>query len=134
MKWKFWNRDDSKTPDGNTRLSRPRDLPETIGRYLVVDRGMDPDHVWNLKAVMRPREDSPTRRDIRIYNPVATNHSGITIRNYDSLEIYQEMILFEGWYDKKFNQYEIKIKGDGNHVCQNDYLRGKSTGSHAQRR
>ncbi len=110
MKWKFWNRDDSKTPDGNTRLSRPRDLPETIDRYLVVDRGMDPDHVWNLKAVMRPREDSPTRRDIRIYNPVATDHAGITIRNYDSLGIYQEMILFEGWYDKKFNQYEIKLK------------------------
>ena len=112
MKWKFWQRDGdgNKVQDGKSRLSRPRDLPEIIGRYLVVDRGMDPDHVWNLKAVVRPREDSPSRRDIRIYNPVATDHAGITIRNYDSLGIYQEMILFEGWFDKKSNQYEIRLK------------------------
>ena len=110
MKWKFWQRDGSGVQDGKTRRSRPRDLPEIIGRHLVVDRGMDPDHVWNLKAVMRPCEDSPTKRDIRIYNPAATDHSGIAIRNYDSLEIYQEMILFEGWFDKKTNQYEIRLK------------------------
>lgn len=110
MKWKFWQREDEKAQKGQTRLSRPRDLPEIIGRYLVVDQGMDPDHVWNLKAVMRSCEDSPTRRDIRIYNPVAADHSGITIRNYDSLETYQEMILFEGWFDKKSNQYQIYPK------------------------
>ena len=44
------------------------------------------------------------------FNPAAADNSGISIRNYDSLEMYQEMILFEGWYDKKSNQVEIKLK------------------------
>jgi hypothetical protein len=110
MKWKFWQRNGDMTQDGKSRLPRPRDLPEGVGRYLVVDRGMDPDQVWNLKAVTRPSEGSTSRHDIRIYNPVAADHSGITIRNYDSLDMYQEMILFEGWYDKKSNQVEITIK------------------------
>lgn len=110
MKWKFWQKDNVATLQGQSKLLRPRDLPERVGRYLVVDLGMDPDQVWSLKAVVRPREGSPSRRDIRIFNPAATNLSGITIRNYDSFEMYQEMILFEGWFDKNTNQLEIKTK------------------------
>jgi hypothetical protein len=110
MKWKFWQRDDDKAQKGKSRLPRPRDLPEQVGRYLVVDMQKDPDWVWNLKAVTRPQAEGGSRRDIRIFNPAAADHSGIQIRNYDSLEMYQEMILFDGWYDKKNNQIEIKIR------------------------
>ena len=113
MKWKFWQKKDASSPESKTKLPRPRDLPEIIGRYLVVEMGMDPDHVWQLKAVMRPSQEPPSRRDIRIYNPEATTNSGITIHNYDSFEVYQEMILFEGWFDKKTNQLEIKKKLEG---------------------
>ena len=107
MKWKFWQKGDAAHANAQSKVSRPRDLPERVGRYLVVDLGMDPDEVWRLKAVSRPREDGSSRRDIRIFNPAAVDHADITIRNYDSLEVYQEMILFEGWYDKKTNQLEI---------------------------
>lgn len=110
MKWKFWQNNAATTAEGKTKLPRPKGLPEIIGRYLVVDKGMDPDHVWELKAVMRPNQESSSRKDVRIYNPIATNNSGITIHNYDSFEVYKEMILFEGWYDKKSNQLEIKTK------------------------
>lgn len=110
MKWKFWQKNTATTAEGETKRSRPRDLPEIIGRYLVVNMGMDPDQVWNLKAVMRPNQESSSRKDVRIYNPIATNNSGIAIRSYDSFEVYQEMILFEGWFDKKNNQLEIKTK------------------------
>ena len=110
MKWKFWNRDEDNAQEIKSRLPRPRDLPERVGRYLVVDLSMDPDQVWNLKAVTRPHAEGGSRHDIRIFNPAAADHSGISIRNYDSLEMYQEMILFEGWYDKKSNQVEIKLK------------------------
>lgn len=109
MKWKFWQKGTAEG-DGQSKLPRPKDLPERVGRYLVVDLGMDPDQVWSLKAVTRPHVEVVSRRDIRIFNPASTDHAGLTIRNYDSLDMYQEMILFEGWYDKKSNQVEIKTK------------------------
>jgi hypothetical protein len=110
MKWKFWQKDEADAQGLQSKLPRPRDLPERVGRYLVVELGMDPDQVWNLKAVTRPHAEGGSRHEIRIFNPVAADHSGISIRNYGSLEMYQEMILFEGWIDKKSNQFEIITK------------------------
>ena len=69
MKWKFWNRDEDNAQEYKSRRPRPRELPERVGRYLVVDLSMDPDQVWNLKAVTRPHAEGGSRHDIRIFQP-----------------------------------------------------------------
>ena len=44
MKLKFWQKD---TPDGTApRMSKPKEIPDQIGRYLVVTLKQNPD--WGL--------------------------------------------------------------------------------------
>ena len=61
MNWKFWKKDDPEvavTVDG-AKLAKPKDIPEPVGRKMVVGMKMDPDLVWSLKYVSRPSGGAP---------------------------------------------------------------------------
>jgi hypothetical protein len=109
MKWKFWQKKETSThPKG---LSKPKDLPEFVGRYLVVDRKMEPDWVWSLKAVMRRREtESSDIRDIRVFNPAHAGAAGVSVRNYLSLDDHPDLVLYEGWVNPKTSQMKLTGK------------------------
>ena len=115
MKWKFWERgtSDEAAPlsGGKPKLPGPRDLPQAVGQHLVTREKMDPDLVWTFKCVQRPVEGSKHRYDIRVYNPAMSNHAGVRITNYLSLDDHPELILYYGWYDKSSSAFEIH-KGD----------------------
>lgn len=105
MNWKFWQKKEtSQLPQG---LPRPKDLPETVGRYLVVDLKMDPDWVWDLKAVSRRQEENRDIKDIRIFSPAKTGAAGVTVRNYLSLDDHPDFILYEGWVNTKTSQMKL---------------------------
>jgi len=58
MLWNKWfNKTSPKTPR-KPKLKPPSDLPQQVGRYLVVNLGQGPDWVWELKAV-GGRRNSP---------------------------------------------------------------------------
>jgi hypothetical protein len=109
MKWKFW---EGKTETGEQRpeshkLPKPKDIPEPVGRYLVVELGKNPDWVWNLKAVVRPRPDGKDRYDVRVFNLSTAAQAKVTVKDYTSLDGHPEAVLYEGWYDKKSFKVEI---------------------------
>ena len=105
MSWKFWQKNAaSKETDG---LPRPKDLPEPVGRYLVVDMKLDPDYVWTLKAAMRPREDNHDMRDFRIFSPGKADAAGVTVRHYKTLDEHPELILYAGSLNKKTNKVKL---------------------------
>ena len=108
MNWKFWQRGEAGASSGG--LPKPKDLPEAVGRHLVVDLNLDPDLVWALKAVLRPREESRDMADIRVFNPAKVNAVGVTVRNYATLDGHPELILYEGWFNKKTHQTKITSK------------------------
>jgi hypothetical protein len=108
MNWKFWLK--SNASQASRGLPKPKDLPESVGRYLVVDLQKDPDWVWTLKAVMRHREDNRDIKDIRIFNPARVDAVNGTVRNYHSLDETPELILFEGWLNTKTHQMELVEK------------------------
>lgn len=108
MSWKFWHKGESTTAGGG--LPKPKDLPERVGRYLVVDLKMDPDWVWGLKAVMRPRTDSRDIKDVRIFSPGKADAGNVAVRNYNTLDAHPELILYAGWINSKTNQMEITAK------------------------
>jgi hypothetical protein len=100
----FWG----KTGNG---LLRPKSIPEAVGRYLVVSLGQNPDWVWNLKAVMRSNGADKDSFEVRIFDPSRTGERGIKVIDYNTFDEHPEMILYEGWFNKR--TFESKIQGMG---------------------
>ena len=109
----FWNKwlkkTDLSTPQ-KPRLKPPIDLPQQVGRHLVVKLGKDPDWVWDLKAVVKPGDGGKkSERHFRVYDPVQSAKQWIKILNHDSLDDYPELILFEGDFDKDSNAVSFSV-------------------------
>lgn len=113
MNWKFWEKKQEGTAPGGAETGKypgPKRIHETVGRYLVVKLQADPDWVWNLKAVERPRPESKTAVDVRVYDESRTASKNVVIKDYRSLDAHPDLILYEGWFDKKTMKVEITEK------------------------
>ena len=104
MNWKFWK----KTPDQNgsttaqtPKSARPKDLPEVVGRKMVVSLKMDPDLVWALKCVSRPLEGRKKEYEFMIFNPHKAVTAGIAVKDWSTLEARPDLILHSGHYNKE---------------------------------
>jgi hypothetical protein len=110
MSWNFWKKrpetaDLSKEKE--EKLSKPKDIPEAVGRSLVVDLGKEPDWVWKLKSVVR-RQAEKNRYDVRVFDEIQAGAKGVRVRDYTTLDEHPDLILFEGWYDKKSHMAHIE--------------------------
>ncbi len=113
MSWKFWEKkkEGADSQAGKVKkLPRPKELPSSVGRYLVVNLKQDPDWVWSLRCVLRQREAKKNEMDIRIFDVSDAQVKGVSVRDYDSFETHPGAILFEGWYDKISHAAEIHRK------------------------
>lgn len=109
MGWKFWQKSNAETGGEKAKkLPRPKELPSGVGRYLVVDLGLDPDWVWNLKGVSAPREGHRTQWEIRIFDEARAAARSVYVKNFKTLDEHPDLILFEGWYDKDDWKMEIR--------------------------
>ena len=108
----FWKKKETaeKTSEPKAiKLPPPKDMPSTVGRYLVVQLKQDPDWVWKLKGVVRPREQKDTY-DFRIFNNAQTSAKKISVKDYTSLENHPDLVLYQGWFDKKSGQVNMEEK------------------------
>ena len=111
MGWKFWQKDVPSATDaaGKTaKLGKPRDLPQEVGRYLVVDQGLEPDWAWSLRCVVKPRENARNTFDVRVFSAETASQRGVTVRDYASLDEHTDLILFAGWYSKESHQAHLE--------------------------
>jgi hypothetical protein len=103
MGWKFWQKNESSATgagENTIKLGRPRDLPQEVGRHLVVVEDLDPDWVWSLKCVLLPKENAKNVFDIRVYDSKSATFRGVTIKDHRSLDDHMELVLYAGMYDK----------------------------------
>jgi hypothetical protein len=110
MAWGFFKkRSDSVdlSKEKQERLSKPQEIPEPVGRCLVVDLGKEPDWVWKLRSVVR-RQEEKYRYDVRVFDENQAGARGVRIKDYTTLDEYPDLILFEGWYDKK--SYKVHME------------------------
>lgn len=110
MSWKFWkteNNNDRSLDQRSAKLPKPKDLPERVGMYLVTQLNLDPDWVWSLKGVARPTTEKHNF-EIRVFDPKEAVISDLIIRDFNSLDNYPEMVLFEGAYNKNTGWIDIK--------------------------
>ena len=97
----FWKKEKNALPG-------PKDAPGPVGRDIVTKLGGNPDHVWNsFKAVIRPREGEKDTFEVRVFDGAKAASKKITVKDYNSLTEYPELILYEGWFNKHA-QAEIK--------------------------
>lgn len=109
MGWKFWQKANAEPGAPKAKkLPRPKELPSGIGRFLVVDLGLEPDWVWNLKAVSAPREENRKQLNIRVFDEGQASARKVYVKNYTTLDDHPELILFEGWYDKEDWKIDIR--------------------------
>lgn len=111
MGWKFWQKNETAAvPSGDKtqKLEKPRDLPPEVGRYLVVENGLDPDWVWSLKCVRKPRENSKSTFDIRIFSSGTLANHDVKARDYTSLDNHMDLVIFAGWYEKKTQNVQLE--------------------------
>ncbi|SLM32055.1 conserved hypothetical protein [Desulfamplus magnetovallimortis] len=117
IKWKFWEKD-SGTPTSSSKnnidkLQKPKDLPDRVGRHMVVKLELDPDWVWSLKCVFRKQADKPGWFDIKIFDPRELEATGSKLLSYSSLDAHPEIILYQGTYLDKSDQVTLtKREGD----------------------
>lgn len=98
--FKFWEKSKSGLPG-------PKELPNPVGRDIVAKLGGDPDKSWQLKAVIRPKEGYEDTFEVRVFDGTQAASKNITVKDYHSLAENSELILYEGWYNKR-GQAEIK--------------------------
>lgn len=92
------------------KLPGPRDIPEPVGRHLVVQLGKNPDWVWNLKSVVRRRQEGKDSYDVRVFDRAQVAEQKVSVQDYTSLDEHPELILFEGWFDKKSMEVHTEEK------------------------
>ena len=110
MSWSFWKKKSvtgQLSKANEEKLPKPKGIPEPVGRQLVVNLGQNPDWVWQLKGVVR-RQAEKQRYDIRVFDEIQAREKGISVRDYSTLDDHPELILFEGWYDKKSNTAHVQ--------------------------
>ena len=110
MNWKFWKTEKKNGLESYLRpakLPKPKDLPEPVGIYMIRQLKLDPDLIWSLKGALRPTADKQIF-DIRIFDPKEAIFSDTRIANFNSLDNYPEMTLFEGSFNKHTGWIDLK--------------------------
>lgn len=109
MNWKFWKKPATDDSGGATgvKLDKPKDLPEAVGRKMVVDMKLDPDRVWSLKYVSRPLEGRLKTKAFRIYDPATVNQAGVVIKNWTTLDERPEFVIYSGLFEKASGRVEF---------------------------
>jgi hypothetical protein len=110
MNWKFWKKESTgQTPARakEIKLPKPKELPDRVGMYLVTQLKEDPDWVWSLKGVSRPKADEKHALEIRVFDPKEAVLKGLAVANFNSLDDYPDMVLFFGWYNKNTGLVKI---------------------------
>jgi hypothetical protein len=109
MNWKFWQKRGNQDAPKNkiVKLPKPKELPDQVGIYLVTQLHEDPDWVWNLRYVSRPKEEEKHILEFKIFNPLEANQKGCSITDYYSLDIYPDLTIFSGFFDKKSGTVSI---------------------------
>jgi hypothetical protein len=98
MFWKFWEHE--KTKAGEVRLPGPKEIPDEVGRHMVVQEKKDSDWVWSLKGVVRPTE----KKNVfycRVFDEAKATQAGVKVKDWSSLDEHLDLILWEGYFNKE---------------------------------
>ena len=91
-----------ETKPGEVKLPGPKDIPELVGRFLVVEEKKNPDWVWKLKGVVYPAGKKKAFY-CRVFDDAQTAKAGVGVKDWTSLDDHPDLVLWEGYCDKETN-------------------------------
>ena len=108
----FWKKSKTGEPSQPKaeKLPGPRSIEELVGREIVTKLKKDPDWVWKLRSVVRHREGGKHRFDFRVFDEAQVGARKVAVKNYNSLDEHPDLILYQGWFDKKSMKVQIEEK------------------------
>jgi hypothetical protein len=101
-----WFKRNNGNAAGQKKLPGPRNLPDDIGRTLVVDHKQDPNWAWSLKAVLKPGEEKSVFL-VRVFDDRAVSSQGVRVTDYNSFNERPDLVLFDGWFNKKTHTAQV---------------------------
>jgi len=111
MFWKKGAKTGETTNKKVEKLPGPKGIPELVGRYLITELKQNPDQVWNFKAVLRPLLDKGKGVfEFRVLDDTQVAAKKVAVKDYNSLDAHPELILYQGWFNKKTMQVKIEEK------------------------
>ena len=110
MFWKRKSVEEESSKSKAKKLPGPRGIPEAVARYVIVDLKQDPDRVWGLKSVVRPRSDAKDRLDVRVFDDIQVGKNKVTVVDYTTFDEHPELILYEGWFEKNSMRAHLEEK------------------------
>ena len=109
MNWKFWKKmETAGNGEKLNRLTKPREIPEAVGRKMIVGMKLDPDAVWALKYVTQPLDNPPKTFAFRLFDPDQAKRSGVAVTDWTALDAHPDLILYKGVYQKETKQVDIE--------------------------
>lgn len=86
---------------GELKLSGPKEVPELVGRYMVLQMKKDPNWVWKeLKGVVYPTADKKAFY-CRVYEASKALQASLKVKDWTSLDAHQELVTWEGYFNKE---------------------------------
>ncbi len=107
MNLKFWKKNGTEPSAKTKKLPKPKELPESVGRKLVVEFEIDPDEAWSLRYVSRPSETKPGVQDFRLFNPSQATRMMLIVKDWTSLDDHPDLIRYEGQFDRNNRSVEL---------------------------
>ena len=98
---------------GKKKNQRPEELHGYLSRLIADEMEKAPtssDHWVKYMVVQRPHEEDMETFDVRIFDKYSAEQKNIRVTDYASLDSNPDLVLFEGWYNKKKKQSDIKFK------------------------
>ncbi|MFC2019360.1 hypothetical protein ACFLU4_05335 [Chloroflexota bacterium] len=89
------------------KLPKPKQILDIVARCIVTELNGEPDLVWGLKNVLRPREGNSIF-DFRVFESTNVTRDNVVVKDYYSLDGHPDLILYEGWFDKDSGCVQIK--------------------------
>jgi len=92
------------------KLPGPKGMFQLLLNYLMTEMKQDPIWLWTLKTVVRPRPESKDAFDVRVFDEAQVGARKVAVNDYTSLNEHPDLILYEGWFDKKSGKVQIEEK------------------------
>ena len=104
----FWKR--GGTEQKEAKLSAPKDINETVKKYIASVQMIDSGMLPFLKQVVKISEKGDKVSDIYIFDPLDAEARGIKVQNYDTVKANPDLIIAEGWFNEAEKKSELTHK------------------------
>jgi hypothetical protein len=92
------------------KLPKEKEIRELVGKYLVAQKNVDADWVWDLKYLACKSAKGETTFDVRLFDKAQAAAKNVPVKDYASLDAHPELILYEGWFDTASKKVEVEEK------------------------